>query len=101
MLWQCVNDGCGWRTGIRGGALCWRMCIVWVCMIVYNEHRVIMAFFGGMAEWSIAADCKSAELSLRWFESSSLHHLNLQAPFNCDAAYVILSLISLIFVSLF
>src|SRR5689334_4598441 len=31
--------------------------------------------FGGMPEWPKGADCKSAGLCLRWFESTSLHHL--------------------------
>lgn len=30
-----------------------------------------------MAEWLKAADCKSAHVSVRWFESSSAHHLFL------------------------
>ena len=30
---------------------------------------------GGMAEWSMAADCKSARVSVRRFKSCSLHHL--------------------------
>src|SRR4051812_48607983 len=29
---------------------------------------------GGVAEWLKAADCKSARDSVRWFESSPLHH---------------------------
>jgi hypothetical protein len=28
---------------------------------------------GGVAEWLKAADCKSARVSVRWFESSPLH----------------------------
>ena len=28
-----------------------------------------------MAEWLKAADCKSAHVCVRWFESSSAHHL--------------------------
>src|SRR6185436_19192887 len=31
--------------------------------------------FGGMPEWPKGADCKSAGSCLRWFESTSLHHL--------------------------
>jgi hypothetical protein len=27
-----------------------------------------------VAEWLKAADCKSARASVRWFESSPLHH---------------------------
>ena len=33
------------------------------------------AAFGEMAERLMAADCKSAGLHLRWFESSSLHQI--------------------------
>ena len=29
---------------------------------------------GQVAEWLMAADCKSADESLRWFESSPVHH---------------------------
>ena len=29
---------------------------------------------GGVAERSMAADCKSADECLRWFESNPLHH---------------------------
>jgi hypothetical protein len=29
---------------------------------------------GGVAEWLKAADCKSARVCVRWFESSPLHH---------------------------
>ncbi len=29
---------------------------------------------GEVAEWLMAADCKSALLRVRWFESSPLHH---------------------------
>ena len=36
--------------------------------MVYSEVRR-----GEMAEWLMAADCKSALLRVRWFESSSLH----------------------------
>ena len=31
-------------------------------------------FRGEVAEWLMAADCKSALLRVRWFESSPLHH---------------------------
>jgi hypothetical protein len=31
-------------------------------------------FCGEVAEWLMAADCKSALLRVRWFESSPLHH---------------------------
>ena len=37
---------------------------------------------GEVAEWLKAADCKSARASVRWFESSPLHHLRKQVvPF--------------------
>ncbi len=29
---------------------------------------------GQVAEWLKAADCKSARFSVRWFESSPVHH---------------------------
>jgi hypothetical protein len=29
---------------------------------------------GQVAEWLKAADCKSARVSVRWFESSPAHH---------------------------
>ena len=35
---------------------------------------------GEVAEWLKAADCKSARASVRWFESSPLHHI-LKAAF--------------------
>lgn len=35
---------------------------------------------GGMPEWLKGADCKSAGVRLRWFESNSLHQL----PFTCS-----------------
>ena len=31
---------------------------------------------GQVAEWLKAADCKSARASVRWFESSPVHHTN-------------------------
>ena len=31
--------------------------------------------WGGVAERSMAADCKSADVRLRWFKSNPLHHL--------------------------
>ena len=31
---------------------------------------------GRVAEWLMAADCKSARVSVRWFESSPFHQLN-------------------------
>ena len=34
---------------------------------------------GEVAEWLKAADCKSARASVRWFESSPLHHNLRQA----------------------
>ena len=34
---------------------------------------------GEVAEWLKAADCKSARASVRWFESSPLHHRRAQA----------------------
>jgi hypothetical protein len=30
--------------------------------------------WGQVAEWLKAADCKSARASVRWFESSPVHH---------------------------
>ena len=30
-------------------------------------------FFGSVAEWSMAADCKSAGVSLQWFKSIPAH----------------------------
>ena len=33
----------------------------------------IPRFAGEVAEWLMAADCKSALLRVRWFESSPLH----------------------------
>ena len=38
---------------------------------------------GQVAEWLKAADCKSARFSVRWFESSPVHHFPYrQRPFN-------------------
>ncbi len=37
--------------------------------------------FGEVAEWLMAADCKSALLRVRWFESSPLHQCLLCAGF--------------------
>src|SRR3982750_1685262 len=37
--------------------------------------------FGGMPEWPKGADCKSAGLCLRWFESTSLHNSNSDRRF--------------------
>ncbi len=36
---------------------------------------------GEVAEWLMAADCKSARESVRWFESSPHHHLIQVAAF--------------------
>ena len=35
---------------------------------------------GEVAEWLKAADCKSARASVRWFESSPLHHFPFERP---------------------
>ena len=37
----------------------------------------IRANAAGMAEWSNAPDCKSGQVSVRGFESLSLHHLKV------------------------
>ena len=37
---------------------------------------------GEVAEWLKAADCKSARASVRWFESSPLHHPASRCEFN-------------------
>ena len=36
--------------------------------------RVCKPTRGWVAEWLMAADCKSARASVRWFESSPFHH---------------------------
>ena len=36
---------------------------------------------GRVAEWLMAADCKSARVSVHRFKSCPFHHLNLQTPF--------------------
>src|SRR3954454_14092185 len=46
-----------------GGAAIWRACRT----------------PGEVAEWLKAADCKSARASVRWFESSPLHHRHRSA----------------------
>ena len=35
---------------------------------------IMRAFGGGVPEWLKGADCKSAGVRLRWFESNPLHH---------------------------
>ena len=39
-------------------------------------QRSVRKNCAGVAEWLKAADCKSAGVSLRWFESIRLHHLS-------------------------
>src|SRR5881398_2602329 len=39
-----------------------------------RRHMAPLAAPGEVAEWLKAADCKSARASVRWFESSPLHH---------------------------
>ena len=41
---------------------------------VAPENPDNVGFRGEVAEWLMAADCKSALLRVRWFESSPLHH---------------------------
>ena len=41
---------------------------------VMAENPDNVGFRGEVAEWLMAADCKSALLRVRWFESSPLHH---------------------------
>ena len=41
-----------------------------------KSHGIMRGYRGEVAEWLMAADCKSAGLHLRWFESSPLHHLS-------------------------
>ncbi len=45
--------------------------------------------FGGVAEWLKAADCKSADASLRRFESCPLHHLfaRVRSPRSVDRPF--------------
>ena len=38
--------------------------------ILYGAEQ----FIGGVAEWSMAADCKSARVCVHRFKSYSLHH---------------------------
>ena len=38
---------------------------------------------GEVAEWLKAADCKSARASVRWFESSPLHHCEQWRGLKC------------------
>ena len=38
---------------------------------------------GQVAEWLKAADCKSARVCVRWFESSPVHHLTKLIPSKC------------------
>jgi hypothetical protein len=37
-------------------------------------------YYGGLAKWLNAADCKSALLRVRWFESIALHQFLHQEP---------------------
>ena len=39
-----------------------------------RRHQVFL-HRGGLAKWPNAADCKSAPIRVRWFESITLHHL--------------------------
>jgi hypothetical protein len=49
-----------------------------MCEKVLTEDNciyiVLCSLRGEVAEWLMAADCKSALLRVRWFESSPLHH---------------------------
>ncbi len=49
----------------------------------YNIRRSLV---GQVAEWLKAADCKSARVTVRWFESSPVHHLpaSVGGPFRRD-----------------
>src|SRR5262245_55170275 len=40
---------------------------------------------GEVAEWLKAADCKSARASVRWFESSPLHHFHQSLSISVDS----------------
>ncbi len=53
------------------GAATWRPC-------PNVRHVVTGNLCGEVAEWLKAADCKSARASVRWFESSPLHHRHAQ-----------------------
>jgi hypothetical protein len=41
------------------------------------SYIVLSSLRGEVAEWLMAADCKSALLRVRWFESSPLHHFGI------------------------
>src|SRR4029453_4348910 len=41
---------------------------------IERRHVARLPAPGEVAEWLKAADCKSARASVRWFESSPLHH---------------------------
>ena len=60
----------------RGASLGWvsRFCIrrSSICQVFWARHRQVWC--GQVAEWLKAADCKSARASVRWFESSPVHH---------------------------
>src|SRR5438270_547562 len=59
----------------HGRLAIWRACSP--CAVRRDLLRV--ATPGGVAERLKAADCKSARASVRWFESSPLHHSRAQA----------------------
>ena len=56
----------------------WRLKIVDIglgrAIVRTSAARVLLCLRGGVAEWLKAADCKSADVRLRRFESYPLHH---------------------------
>ena len=48
--------------------------------------KVLRIEIGGVAEWLKAADCKSARASVRWFESSPVHHRHFHSRVEVQGA---------------
>src|SRR6478672_8439254 len=52
----------------------WHSSLDRVDSFLTRRHMARLPAPGEVAEWLKAADCKSARASVRWFESSPLHH---------------------------
>ena len=65
----------GWSGGWKGAASAAGLAGAKVSVDSGRGLALVPASrFGGVPEWLKGADCKSAGVRLRWFESNPLHH---------------------------
>ena len=77
--WRGDNSSGSLALTRRTCAATWRACRIATPATRWGGWSVT-SLCGEVAEWLKAADCKSARASVRWFESSPLHHFPFERP---------------------